>query len=123
QISSLPLMRFANTQLPPNAHILLLPYENRTYYLNRPYIVGHPYTQRLIRFEQYRSPAELAAALEGMGITDVIDDPTWSYDQLPDWARIRGLMTGLRQECGKVLYQQDQKMVYALRPCATTAQK
>jgi hypothetical protein len=123
QVSSLPLMRFANARLPANARILLLPYENRTYYLDRPYIVGHPYTQRLIRFEQYHSPAELAAALEGMGITDVIDDPTWSYDRLPDWARIRGLMTGLQQECGQVLYQQDQKMVYALRPCAATAQK
>lgn len=117
QIDVMPLFTYANTNLPPDARILLLPYENRTYYLDRDYIWGHPISQRIIPFEQFESVEALAATLRQMGITHVIENPKWTYEDLRYWEQIDMLMQALREECGQPLYQYGVGVVYALGPC------
>lgn len=117
EIDSLPLFRYANSSLPADARILLLPYENRTYYLDRDYIWGHPISQRIIPFEQFQNAEELAAMLQQMGITHVIENPRWMYDGLRYWEQINFLIQSLREECGQPLYQHGAGVVYALGPC------
>jgi hypothetical protein len=117
QIDSMPLFRYANTHLPADARILLLPYENRTYYLEREYIWGHPISQRIIPFEQFDNVEELAATLRHMGITHVIEHPAWMFTNLRYWERIFHLMQALREECGQPVYQQGDSVLYELQPC------
>lgn len=121
QIDSMPLFRYANTQLPTDVRILLLPYENRTYYLDRNYLCGNPVLQRLIPFEQFSSAAELATTLRQMNVTHVIDNPSWIYEGLSYWQQARALMLALRDECGRPLYWHGEGVLYALTECSTTA--
>jgi len=121
QIDMMPLFRYANTQLPPDAQILLLPYENRAYYLDRDYIWGHPMSQRLIPFERFNSPVELATSLRRVGITHIIDNPTLVYEGLRYWQHDRALMLALRDQCGKPLYRQGEGILYALSDCTSAA--
>jgi hypothetical protein len=111
------LFNYANTHLPPDARILLLPHENRTYYLDRDYVWGCPTCQRIIPFERFTSPTELAAALQQMGITHVIDNPVVQYDHLRYWKHSRALMLALRDTCGQTLYQQGESVLYELTAC------
>lgn len=117
QIDVMPLFRYANTQLPSNAKILLLPYENRSYYLHRDYFWGHPISQRVIRFEQFNSVSQLASYLRTLGITHVIDNPMWVYDGLRYWKHDRALMLALRDECGLPLVQHSEAVLYQLSAC------
>ncbi|HEU5014466.1 MAG TPA: hypothetical protein VFT66_18220 [Roseiflexaceae bacterium] len=117
QIDSMPLFRYANTMLPADARILLLPYENRSYYLDRSYIWGHPISQRVIRFEQFNNVSELAARLQQLGINYVIDNPAWSYDGTRYWKHDRTLMLELRDACGQTLLKQGDAVLYKLKPC------
>ncbi len=117
QIDSMPLFRYANTELPEDARILLLPYENRSYYLDRSYIWGHPISQRIIRFEQFDNASELEARLEQLGINYVIDNPAWSYDGTRYWNHDRTLMLQLRDACGQTLLKQGDAELYKLKPC------
>lgn len=121
QIDVMPLFRYANIQLPANARILLLPYENRAYYLDRAYIWGNPVSQRIIPFERFNNAAELAVTLQHMGITHVIDNTTWMYDGLRYWQHDRALMLALRDECGQPLYWHGGGVLYALTECSTAA--
>lgn len=116
-IDSLPLFTYANTHLPPDSHILLLPYENRAYYLERRYTWGHPISQRIIPFERFDRVEELAAALQARGITHVIDVPTWVNSKLRHWEHDRALMLELQHSCGAPLFQHEESVLYALTPC------
>lgn len=121
QIDVMPLFRYANTQLPAGARILLLPYEDRTYYLDRDYIWGNPMSQRVIPFERFSTAAELAVGLRRMGITHIIDNPTLVYEGLRYWQHDRALMLALRDQCGKPLYRQGGGILYALSDCTSAA--
>lgn len=118
QIDSMPLFRYANTQLPTDAKVLLLPYENRTYYLDRSYIWGHPISQRIIPFEQFSSVEQLETTLRELGITHVIDNPKWIYEGLRYWQHDRALMLALRDQCGEPLAENGEAVLYALKNCA-----
>jgi hypothetical protein len=63
--------QFANTQLPNSAKFLIFP-ENRTFYLDRSYILGDPYGIGMIDYAPYHSPNELLKGLESLEITHLI---------------------------------------------------
>ena len=111
------LIDYANENLPVNARILLIPYEVRTFYLDKDYVWGSLTTQRIIPFEQFSTAAELAAWLRKLGITYVIDNPAIKYDRLRYWEQDRKLMLALRDECGRVIYKQDDAVLYELKSC------
>ncbi len=121
-VDVMPILRYANTNLPSDVHILLLPYENRTYALDRNYIWGNPISQRIIPFEKFNNVQELAIYLHNIGITHVIDNPTWIYDGLRHWFQIRTLMLQLKERCGKPIYQHGEGLLYALSDCKETTQ-
>lgn len=119
QHEGMDVFRYANTQLPDDARVLLLPYENRTYYLDRDYVWGGLTCQRIIPFEQFTSAVELATVLRGMNITHVIDNPVIEYDRLRYWPQDRALMLALRDTCGQILFTGEAGVVYALADCTT----
>ncbi|MEM8531895.1 MAG: hypothetical protein AAGF95_13700 [Chloroflexota bacterium] len=118
QIDVMPLFRYANSELPESAKVLLLPYENRTYYLDRDYIWGHPISQRVIQFERFETVGELETHLRQKGITHVIHSPSWMFDGIRYWDHIYGLMVSLRDECGEPLVQTDEAILYKLNGCS-----
>jgi hypothetical protein len=118
RVDVMPIFRYINSELPPSSQVLLLPYETRGYYLDRAYFWGHPMSQRVIRFEQYDDPAELARDLQAMGITHVLDSPTWLYDGLRHWEHDRALMLALEAQCGERLLELEDKVLYRLVKCS-----
>ncbi len=117
QLDVWPAFDYINAHLPPEATILLLPYESRGYYLDRNYIWGHPISQRIIRFEEYDTPAELAADLRKLGVTHILDNPHWSYAGLRYWEHDRGLMLALEAQCGEEIASWDDIVLYRLTQC------
>jgi len=117
QVDILPVFRYANTHLPADARILLVPYENRTYYLDRDYVWGHPISQRIIRFESFHSEEELANALKAMRITFVIDNPKVIFEHIRYWSQIRALMLDLQLRCGETIYSNNDAVLYKLHDC------
>ena len=118
QIEIMPLFHYANSELPEDAKILLLPYENRTYYLDRDYIWGHPISQRIIPLERFDTVVDLEAHLRQTGFTHVIDSPNWMFDGIRYWDHIYGLMISLRDECGDPLVQTGDAVLYELNGCS-----
>jgi hypothetical protein len=117
------LIRYANENLPNNARILLIPYEVRTFYLDKDYVWGSLTTQRIIPFEQFSTADELAVWLRELGITHVIDNPAIKYDRLRYWQHDRELMLALRDQCGHIIYGQDDAVLYELRSCEVGTMK
>jgi hypothetical protein len=115
-----PLLRYANQALPADARVLLVPYETRGYYLERAYVWGNPVSQRIIPFERFDNAADLAAFLREMGITHVIDSPTYRYDDLRYAAQMDALLEALQARCGRPLYRHQDAVLYALTECSTT---
>lgn len=115
-----PLLRVANRSLPDDARVLLVPYETRGYYLERDYVWGNPVSQRIIPFERFDSAHELADFLRAMGITHVLDSPTYTYDDLRYAQQTEALLRELRARCGTPLYQHQAAVLYALTECGTT---
>jgi hypothetical protein len=115
------LIHYANENLPSNVRILLIPYEVRTFYLDKDYVWGSLTTQRIIPFEQFNTADELAAWLRELGITHVIDNPAIKYDRLRYWEHDRELMLELREQCGGVIYREDEAVLYELKSCEVNA--
>ena len=109
---------YINEKLPLEANILLLPYENRAYYLERDYFWGHPISQRVIKFEQFNNVTTLANQLKEMGFTHILDNANgWQYDRLRYWEHDRTLMLTLETECGQPIESWDEIRLYKLVAC------
>ncbi len=104
-IDAMPLFRYVNTQLPPDAVVLLVPYESRSYYLERAYLWGHPIGQRVIRWEQHENAEALLETLHGLGVTHVLENPRWLYTDLRYWEQTRALMLALEARCADPLFR------------------
>ena len=109
-----PVAQYAGRELPPDATLLLLPYETRGYYLDRAYVWGNPISQRYIRFERYHEVETLWAHLRDLGITHIIDNPNWVYTDLPHWSHDRALMLELEHECAHLLFEQNDIRLYEM---------
>ena len=118
RIDILPVFRFADRHLPNNAKLLLLPYENRTYYLDRDYVWGNPISQRMLPFERFDNPIELAVALRKMGITHIIENPAWLSEKLRYWKHDRALMLDLYDQCAQPIYRQGRAVLFRLTSCS-----
>jgi hypothetical protein len=77
-------------------------------------------SQRIIPFERFDSAHELADFLRAMGITHVLDSPTYTYDDLRYAQQTEALLRDLRARCGTPLYQHQAAVLYALTECGTT---
>lgn len=106
---------YVNERLDKDAIILLLPYECRGYYLERAYIWGNPIGQRMIRFEQFETPAALWRELRTMGVTHIIDDPHLVYTGLPYWEHDRNLMLQLEASCAEPVYESRGVTLFQMR--------
>jgi len=98
QIDAMEVFQYANNYLPDDALILLLPYEDRGYYLDRTYIWGNPISQRLIPLERFDRPDELACELRRLGITHILENPHWIFSDLRHWEHDRQLMLDLEAQ-------------------------
>lgn len=115
-IDAMPLFRYVNTQLPPDAVVLLVPYESRSYYLERAYLWGHPIGQRVIRWEQHENAEALLETLHGLGVTHVLENPRWLYTDLRYWEQTRALMLALEARCADPLFRDGgEGAVFVLR--------
>ena len=114
-VDAMPLFRFVNTQLPPDSRVLLMPYESRSYYLDVPYLWGHPIAQRLVRWEQQQSPEMALATLRSLGVTHLLENPRWLYTELRYWDQIRPLMLELQARCAEPLFRDGEGVVFVLR--------
>jgi hypothetical protein len=117
RLDVMPAYRYINQELPPDAVVLLLPYESRGYYLDRAYFWGHPISQRVIPFEQYDEPERLAADLKDLGITHILDNPHWLYTGLRHWTHDRALMLALETQCGEEIAAWEDILLYRLSEC------
>lgn len=116
-IKAMPAFRYINAELPPESVVLLLPYESRGYYLDRPYVWGHPISQRIIPFEQYDDPLLLAQDLRNMGITHILENPEWLFTELCHWEHDRALMLALESQCGEIEATWNDIVLYRLVRC------
>lgn len=121
QTRAMPLFQFVNKELPEDARVLMLPYENRGFYLDRDYVWGNPLGQRLIRFERFATPGELALELRRLGVTHVLESHGWLYTAFPQWRHFRRLTRRLEDECAQELFRHEAGAVYALGACRPVA--
>lgn len=112
-----PVLRYANAHLPPDARIILLPYEPRVYYLERDYFWGNPVSQRLLRFEEIANTQVLAARLEAMGITHALVNQADGSLDIRHEAHYFALIEGLRSQCAEPLFTHNQATLYRLTDC------
>ena len=117
RIDILPAFKWINQNLDQNVKILLLPYENRGFYLDRDYIWGHLGAQRIIRFEEIQSPEELYSKLLALDVTHVLDSTTWMFTDLSTWPQERGLMLDFYTHCTSMIKQWENQTLFVLHPC------
>jgi hypothetical protein len=117
KVDILPAFQWMNQNLEQDARILLLPYENRGYYLDRDYIWGHLGAQRIIRFEEFQQPEELYYKLKALGVTHILDSTTWMFTDLSEWPQARKLMLDFYAHCTSTINQWEKQTLFALRPC------
>ncbi len=117
KIDVFPVFSYVNHHLPEESRLLLLPYENRGYYLNRSYFWGHPISQRVIKYETYQNPRSLARILSDMGFTHIIDNPNLVFTDISYWKHDRALMIALEEQCSEPIYQYNNITLYKLHQC------
>ena len=116
-VRTLPTTQYINHNLPENARVLLLPFETRGYYLDRDYMWGNPFAQRMIRFEQFNSPEDLADYLRFLGITHILENPEWMNIDIPTWEHDRQLMLDLENKCGDMIFSKYGVKLFTLAQC------
>ena len=116
-IRTMQSIRYINKKLPADSRILLLPFDARGHHLERDYYLGNPFIQRMIRFEQYNNPQDLAYRLKFLGITHILDNPEWMDEGLPTWEHDRRLMLDLEEKCGELINNKNDVKLYLLVPC------
>jgi len=101
----------------PESKFLLLPFENRGYYLDREYIWGHLGEQRIIKFEELNNDKELITRLQDLEIDYIIDSTTWIRESTPNWNHDRAIMLSLYENCSIKINEWDQQTLYKLSTC------
>jgi hypothetical protein len=117
QMDIYPVFKYANNYLSEKSKILLLPFENRGYYIDLSYFWGHPMSQRVIKFETFQDPVMLANLLQEMKITHIIDNPNLVVSEIRYWEHDRSLMLELERNCCETIYQQNNITIYKLMEC------
>jgi hypothetical protein len=117
RIDAIPAFRTINQRLPLDAVVLLLPYENRGYYIDKQYIWGHPANQRLIRFETFTNVSQLKDYLSSLGVNYILDNPTWLFEGYPRWKQDRQLMIELEKNCAIEISKEKSATLFKLETC------
>jgi len=106
---------WANEQLPAEAKVLLMPYENRGYFLDRDYFPANPVSQRVLKLEQFDSAETLWRELKSEGFTHLLDNPYVVIDTIRDWPKIERLLADLKAGYADPIYERDGVVLYRLR--------
>jgi hypothetical protein len=116
RIDAFPVFEYANTHLPGDAYIFLLLYEDRGFYLHRAYFWGNPISQRVLRFEQIGSAAELDQKLRTMGFTYVIVNPNWDLPNAPYAKHFHQLVADYTARYLQPLFSANGVTLYRVHP-------
>jgi len=106
---------WANQNLPAEAKVLLVPYENRGYFLDRDYFPANPVSQRILKLEQFDSAEMLWRELKSEGFTHLLDNPHVVIDTIHDWPTIEKLLADLKVGYADPIYERDGVVLYRLR--------
>ena len=107
---------YANEHLPAEAKVLLAIWETRGYYLDREEIWANPISQRVIKWEQFQTPQEVAGYLQRLGLTHVFWYDTGVLGYMEGEEHIHQVLGALLAEYGQVIYQQGEFAIYELEP-------
>jgi hypothetical protein len=94
RVNVFPVFEYANSYLPRDASVLFLIYEDRGFYLERPYFWANPVSQRIIRFEQISTSSELSREISVRGFTYAIVNPTTDWPEAPGGAHVHEIVAG-----------------------------
>lgn len=106
--------RFANSNLPANAKILLL-YENRGYHCDIPYILGDPREQAYIDYSAISTAGAYAARLKEIGVTHILVNrasPIFKPDSVAYPHEASMLIDGLIGKYGVSVYSEGGRDLY-----------
>jgi 4-amino-4-deoxy-L-arabinose transferase-like glycosyltransferase len=106
---------WANDNLPADSLVLLMPFENRGYFLDRPYLWANPVSQRILKLEQFGNAEALWHDLKSRGVTHLLDNPNAVIDVIRDWPRIRQLLDELKAGYADPIYERNGVTIYRLR--------
>jgi 4-amino-4-deoxy-L-arabinose transferase-like glycosyltransferase len=105
---------WANEHLPADAKVLLMPFENRGYLLDRDYLWASAISQRVLKLEQYQDGGALWRNLREKGITHVLDNPDLVFSGIRYWPRIEGLLNELKTAYADPIYARNGTAIYGL---------
>lgn len=105
---------WANEHLPAEAKVLLAPYENRGYFLDRDYFPANPAGQRVLRLEQFGNAEALWRELKSQGFTHLLYSPYTVLDTVRDWPKIEKLLADLKTGYADPIYERDGVVLYRL---------
>ncbi len=105
---------WTNKNLPADARVLLMPYENRGYFLDRDYLWANPIGQRILKLEQFENGEALWRDLRARGITHLLDNPKLVIDDIPHWPQIETLLEELKAEYAQPIFERRGVVVYEL---------
>jgi hypothetical protein len=120
-IDVMPAFDYCNTKTPHDAVILLFPYENRGYYLDRAYVWANLLSQRYIKFEEFKDAEALWRELRRLGITHILDRPAFTqYTFAPGvevyaWRHARHLIDELERQYAHLEFQDKGVYIYRLQ--------
>jgi 4-amino-4-deoxy-L-arabinose transferase-like glycosyltransferase len=106
---------WANEKLPADARLLLMPYENRGYFLERSYMWANPVGQRVLKLEEYESSEALWRDLKRLGFTHLLDNPHLIIDRIRYWPQISNLLDQLKATYAVQIYEHNGVAIYELR--------
>jgi 4-amino-4-deoxy-L-arabinose transferase-like glycosyltransferase len=98
---------WANEHLPASAKVLLMPYENRGYFLDRDYAWANPISQRILKLEQFESGEALWQELRALGFTHLLDSPRTVIDDIRYWQQIEGLLQEVKDGFADPIYDRN----------------
>lgn len=115
RINAYQVFQYANSQLPPEAKILLVPYESRGYYLDTEYIWANPISQRFVRFEEIPDAEALIEKLRELGVTHLILNPSMVFTNIRFWDHCSELLDDLQEKYAELVYDKNGIGLFELR--------
>lgn len=109
-----PAYAYLNRHLVPGDRVLLAPMDVRGYYLDPPYLWANAIGQRYLRLEQLADADALYAELQRHGVSHVLINTRFVIQGIPYQEHINGLLNGLVERYGRLLYERGASRVYAL---------
>jgi 4-amino-4-deoxy-L-arabinose transferase-like glycosyltransferase len=98
---------WANEHLPTDAKVLLAPYENRGYFLDRNYAWANPISQRVLKLEQFESSHALWQELRARGFTHLLHSPRTVIDDIRYWQQIEDLLLEVKVDFADSIYERN----------------